>query len=158
MNVSSRGEQAVQALSRFGELAWFKLPKEFNAVYVYAQVPYMGWRYAFPEEGVAQLIEAAVRALPTQVDWEIDRTRRSWARRGSCVRRTGSPTPASETLFTLSTFKIKSFASKCCQISNSSSSTCCRCTSHKTEAVSFPDLILGWSVAGAAPADGLPRR
>jgi hypothetical protein len=30
--VSSRGEQAVQALSRFGELAWFKLPKEFNAV------------------------------------------------------------------------------------------------------------------------------
>ncbi len=38
----------------------------------------MGWRYAFPEEGVAQLIEAAVRALPTQIDWEIDRTRRNW--------------------------------------------------------------------------------
>ncbi|MFF3329102.1 hypothetical protein ACFYWX_05990 [Streptomyces sp. NPDC002888] len=78
MIVSSRGEQAVQALSRFGELAWFKLPTEFNSVYGYAQVPYMGWRYAFPEEGVAQLIEAAVRALPTQVDWEIDRTRRNW--------------------------------------------------------------------------------
>jgi hypothetical protein len=78
MIVSSRGEQAVQALSRFGELAWFKLPTEFNAAYGYAQVPYMGWRYAFPGEGVAQLIEAAVRDLPTRVDWEIDRTRRNW--------------------------------------------------------------------------------
>ncbi|GHC48480.1 hypothetical protein GCM10010309_03900 [Streptomyces violaceochromogenes] len=78
MIVSSRGERAVQALSRSGELEWFKLPTAFNATYGYAQVPYMGWRYVFPEEGVAQLIEAAVRALPTQVDWEIDRTRRNW--------------------------------------------------------------------------------
>ncbi|MFJ7175743.1 hypothetical protein ACIQXA_04780 [Streptomyces massasporeus] len=78
MIVSSRGGQAVQALSRFGELEWFKLPTEFNAAHGYAQVPYMGWRYGFPEEGVAQLIEAAVKALPTQVEWEIDRTRRNW--------------------------------------------------------------------------------
>ncbi|PNG17502.1 hypothetical protein C1J00_36175 [Streptomyces cahuitamycinicus] len=27
---------------------------------------------------MAQFIEAAVRDLPTQVDWEIDRTRRNW--------------------------------------------------------------------------------
>lgn len=38
----------------------------------------MGWRYASPRERVAQLIEETVRALPTQVEWTLDRTRRNW--------------------------------------------------------------------------------
>ncbi|MGP4087236.1 hypothetical protein [Streptomyces sp. KR55] len=76
--MSTRGEQAMQVLSKFGELAWFKLPVERNPTYGYLQMPYMGWRYTSPREGVAELIEDAVRALPTQVDWTLDRTRRNW--------------------------------------------------------------------------------
>jgi hypothetical protein len=76
--MSTRGEQAMQVLSRFGELAWFKLPTEINPTYGYPQVPYVGWRYTRPQEGVAQLIETAVAALPTQVDWTLDRSRKNW--------------------------------------------------------------------------------
>ncbi|MER5224779.1 hypothetical protein [Streptomyces flaveus] len=76
--MSTRGEQAMQALSKFGELAWFALPVENNPTYGCPQMPYMGWRYTSPREGVAELIEDAVRALPTQVDWALDRTRKNW--------------------------------------------------------------------------------
>ncbi|MGW2639440.1 hypothetical protein [Streptomyces sp. NPDC001348] len=68
----------MQALSRFGELAWFKLPKEYNDIYDYHQVPYMGWRFISPQEGVAQYIADAVREIPTQTEWELDTTRRNW--------------------------------------------------------------------------------
>ncbi|MET8803907.1 hypothetical protein [Streptomyces sp. NPDC004546] len=68
----------MQALSRFGELAWFKLPTEYNDVYGYHQVPYMGWRYTSPQEDVGQYIANAVREVPTQVEWELDRSRRNW--------------------------------------------------------------------------------
>ncbi|MFF7123876.1 hypothetical protein ACF07Y_08710 [Streptomyces sp. NPDC016566] len=76
--MSTRNMQAMRALSRFGELAWFKLPVEYNAVHGYHQVPYMGWRYTSPNEGIAQLIENAVEGLSTQVEWALDRTRRNW--------------------------------------------------------------------------------
>ncbi|WP_159052709.1 hypothetical protein [Streptomyces bungoensis] len=69
---------AMQALSRFGELAWFKLPADYNQVYGYHQVPYIGWRYTAPREGVAQYIEDAVREVHTQVEWELDRSRKNW--------------------------------------------------------------------------------
>ncbi|MPY50288.1 hypothetical protein [Streptomyces acidicola] len=68
----------MQVLSRFGELAWFSLPAETHPVYGYPQVPYMGWRYASPREGVAQLIEHSVSELQTQVEWTLDRTKRNW--------------------------------------------------------------------------------
>ncbi|QLJ05205.1 hypothetical protein HZZ00_32070 [Streptomyces sp. NEAU-sy36] len=70
--------QAVHALSRFGELAWFKLPAEYNDVYKYFQVPYMGWRYKTPRNEVTELIEGTVAELPTQIEWLLDRTRRNW--------------------------------------------------------------------------------
>ncbi|MFJ4690028.1 hypothetical protein [Streptomyces sp. NPDC088766] len=76
--MSIRSESAVKALRRFGELEWFKLPLEVNPRYGYHQVPYMGWRYTAPEERTAQYIEAAVKALPTQVEWTLDRSRRNW--------------------------------------------------------------------------------
>ncbi|MEV6408173.1 hypothetical protein AB0M58_35385 [Streptomyces bobili] len=76
--MSTRGEQAIKALSRFGELAWFKLPLEVNPRYGYTQVPYMGWRYTTPQERIARHIEAAVKELPTQLDWTVDRTRKNW--------------------------------------------------------------------------------
>jgi hypothetical protein len=68
----------MRALSRFGELSWFKLPLEHNPALGYNQVPYMGWRYTSPREDIAQLIENAVGELPTQVEWMLDRTRRNW--------------------------------------------------------------------------------
>ncbi|WP_143669967.1 hypothetical protein [Streptomyces sp. Ag109_G2-15] len=68
----------MRTLSRFGELAWFKLPVEYNPVHGYHQVPYMGWRYTSPQEDIAQLIEDAVEGLPTQVEWTLDRSRRNW--------------------------------------------------------------------------------
>jgi hypothetical protein len=68
----------MRALSRFGELAWFSLTAETHPVYGYSQVPYMGWRYASPREGVAQLVEEAIKELPTQVEWTLDRSRRNW--------------------------------------------------------------------------------
>ncbi|MFC4499891.1 MULTISPECIES: hypothetical protein [Streptomyces] len=76
--MSARGEQAMRVLSRFGELAWFALPAEVNPTHGYIQLPYLGWRYTNPQEGLAQRIEAAVRALPTQVDWTLDTTRKNW--------------------------------------------------------------------------------
>ena len=76
--MSNRSVQAMQALGRFGELAWFALPSESHPVYGYPQVPYLGWRYRSPREAIAQLIEDAVRALPTQTDWTLERTRRNW--------------------------------------------------------------------------------
>jgi len=78
VNMSRRSVQAMRALSRFGELAWFSLPAETHPLYGHPQVPYMGWRYTSPREGVAQLIEDAVKNLPTQVEWTLDRTRRNW--------------------------------------------------------------------------------
>ncbi|MFF8996372.1 hypothetical protein ACF09H_42005 [Streptomyces sp. NPDC014983] len=68
----------MHALSRFGELAWFKLPAEYNEAFDYYQVPYMGWRYKSPPEGVAEVIEGAVTDLPTQLQWMLDKTRRNW--------------------------------------------------------------------------------
>ncbi|MGW3353919.1 hypothetical protein ACWDFL_00680 [Streptomyces bungoensis] len=41
-------------------------------------MPYLGWRYTFPREGIAQYIEDAVRGVPTQVQWELDRRRANW--------------------------------------------------------------------------------
>ncbi|GAA4039156.1 hypothetical protein [Streptomyces shaanxiensis] len=76
--MSARSVKAKQALTRFGELAWFSLPVEVNPVFGYPQVSYMGWRYQLPREGVAQLIEDVVRELQTQVEWTLDRTRRNW--------------------------------------------------------------------------------
>lgn len=76
--MSDRSARAMQTLSRFGELAWFALPVESHPVYGYYQVPYLGWRFRSPREGVAQLIEDAVKAQTTQVEWSLDRTRRNW--------------------------------------------------------------------------------
>lgn len=76
--VSTRGERAVKALRRFGELAWFSLPLETNPTFGYPQVPYLGWRYASPDEEVARFIDATVTALPTQIEWTLDRSRRNW--------------------------------------------------------------------------------
>lgn len=68
----------MEALSRFGDLAWFKLPTEYNQVHGYHQVLYMGWRYASPREGIGELISGAIRRVPTQLDWTLDRSRRNW--------------------------------------------------------------------------------
>ncbi|MFF4587068.1 hypothetical protein [Streptomyces sp. NPDC001388] len=68
----------MHALGRFGELAWFSLPTEINPKHGYHQVPYLGWRYTTPREGLAEYIEGAVRTLPTEVDWSLDTTRRNW--------------------------------------------------------------------------------
>lgn len=68
----------MQVLSRFGELAWFSLPSDKNPVHGHPQVPYMGWRYTSTQEDVARLIEDCVGALPTEVEWTLDRTRRNW--------------------------------------------------------------------------------
>lgn len=76
--MSTRNMQAMHALSRFGELAWFKLPVEYNPVHDYHQVPYMGWRHMSPSEEIAQLIENAIEGLSAQVEWTLDRTRRNW--------------------------------------------------------------------------------
>ncbi|MEV4866542.1 hypothetical protein [Streptomyces ossamyceticus] len=38
----------------------------------------MGWRYNSTQEDVARLIEDAVGALPTEVEWTLDRTRKNW--------------------------------------------------------------------------------
>ncbi|MGV9554280.1 hypothetical protein [Streptomyces sp. NPDC003522] len=76
--MSILSESAVKALRRFGELEWFKLPLQVNPRYGYPQVPYMGWRYTTPEERIAQHIEAAVKSLPTQAEWTLDRSRRNW--------------------------------------------------------------------------------
>ncbi|MFF9275398.1 hypothetical protein [Streptomyces griseosporeus] len=74
----SRAEKAMETLSRFGELAWFKLPTEQNPQYGYRQVTYMGWRYLSPREGLDEFIEGAVREVPTQLDWTFDRSGRNW--------------------------------------------------------------------------------
>ncbi|WP_330459537.1 hypothetical protein OIB37_23305 [Streptomyces sp. NBC_00820] len=76
--MSIQSTQAIQALSRFGNVSWFKLPAEYNPFYDYPQVSYMGWRYTSPREEVAQLIDDILRKLPTQVEWTLDRTRRNW--------------------------------------------------------------------------------
>ncbi|MEW2161207.1 hypothetical protein AB0950_39360 [Streptomyces sp. NPDC007189] len=76
--MATRITAAMQALSRFGELAWFKLPEEYNNVYDYHQVPYMGWRYTSPPTGIAQYIENAVREVPTELEWDLDRSRKNW--------------------------------------------------------------------------------
>ncbi|MFF9601143.1 hypothetical protein ACF1GY_02565 [Streptomyces sp. NPDC014684] len=68
---------AMKALSRFGELAWFKLPTEYNDEYGYHQVAYMGWRYKAPREGVDQFVEDVVKDVSTQLAWVLDRTRRN---------------------------------------------------------------------------------
>lgn len=68
----------MQALSRFGELAWFSLPVEINPYYGYPQVPRLGWRYKSPQVNVGQFIEEVVKEVHTQVDWTLDRTRRNW--------------------------------------------------------------------------------
>ncbi|MGV9906491.1 hypothetical protein ACWDU8_29065 [Streptomyces sp. NPDC003388] len=54
--MSTRTVDAMKALSRFGELAWFKLPTEYNDEYGYHQVAYMGWRYKAPREGVVHSV------------------------------------------------------------------------------------------------------
>jgi hypothetical protein len=76
--VSARSEQAIQALLRFGDLAWFSLPAETHPVHGYRQVPYMGFRYKSPREKVARLIEEVTRDWRTEVAWTLDRTRRNW--------------------------------------------------------------------------------
>lgn len=38
----------------------------------------MGWRYTSAQEDLARLIEDAVGALPTKVEWTLDRTRKNW--------------------------------------------------------------------------------
>ncbi|MER6428781.1 hypothetical protein ABT272_13665 [Streptomyces sp900105245] len=76
--MSTRSEKAAQALSRFGELAWFKLPTEHHKLHGYHQVAHMGWRYRAPTNGIAVHIEDVVDAVPTQVAWTLDRTRRNW--------------------------------------------------------------------------------
>ncbi|MFD9092184.1 hypothetical protein [Streptomyces collinus] len=76
--MSKRSTAAVQALRRFGELVWFKIPEEYNYVYGYHQVPYMGWRYMSPQDEIAQYIEDAVKEVRTRVEWELDRSRRNW--------------------------------------------------------------------------------
>ncbi|MEU0072161.1 hypothetical protein ABZ027_21825 [Streptomyces sp. NPDC006332] len=76
--MSYRSEQAMQTLSRFGELAWFALPAATHPIYGYPQVPYMGWRFKTPGEFVGRIMEDAVTAAPTQLEWTIDRTRRNW--------------------------------------------------------------------------------
>jgi len=68
----------MQALSRFGELAWFSLPAEIHPLYGYPQVPYMGWRYKSPREHVAEFLEDLVQEAHTQVEWTLDRSRRNW--------------------------------------------------------------------------------
>lgn len=68
----------MQVLSKFGELAWFKLPTEVNPTYGYPQVPYMGWRYRAPREGLAHFLESAIGNLPTEVEWILDSSQRNW--------------------------------------------------------------------------------
>ncbi|GAA3136883.1 hypothetical protein GCM10017687_61790 [Streptomyces echinatus] len=83
--MSTRSSEARQALSRFGDLTWFKLPKEYNDILGRHQVTYLGWRYQVPREDVAQTIENAVRESPTQLEWALDRTRRNWILLPSCI-------------------------------------------------------------------------
>jgi hypothetical protein len=78
VEMSTRSMQARQVLSRFGELAWFSLTLESHPVHGYVQVTYMGWRYASPREGIAQLLEGVVQSLPTQVEWALDTSRKNW--------------------------------------------------------------------------------
>lgn len=54
--MSTRTVDAMKALNRSGELAWFKLPTEYNDEYGYHQVAYMGWRYKAPREGVVHSV------------------------------------------------------------------------------------------------------
>ncbi|MFF9175747.1 hypothetical protein [Streptomyces sp. NPDC014793] len=68
----------MKALSRFGELAWFKLPTECNAERGYRQLAYMGWRYKAPKEGIDRFIESVVKGVPTQLEWVLDVTRMNW--------------------------------------------------------------------------------
>jgi hypothetical protein len=76
--VSTRSVQARQALSRFGELAWFSLPAETHPLHGYPQVPYMGWRYKAPHDGIAEFLESVVRGVQTQLEWTLDRSKRNW--------------------------------------------------------------------------------
>ncbi|MFC9925309.1 hypothetical protein [Streptomyces sp. NPDC127190] len=77
-DMSTRSTQATRALSRFGELAWFKLPAEYNDNFGYHQVAYMGWRFKAPSEEIAQVIDNVIQESPTQTEWTLDRTRRNW--------------------------------------------------------------------------------
>ncbi|MFI6651647.1 hypothetical protein ACIBI8_29085 [Streptomyces sp. NPDC050529] len=72
-----RNERARQALSRFGDVVWFRSPVERHPDYGYLQVAFVGWRYAEPHEELKALFDSAVREAPEQVEWTF-RSVRNW--------------------------------------------------------------------------------
>ncbi|MFD5326619.1 DUF6531 domain-containing protein [Streptomyces sp. NPDC127092] len=77
-SMSARGRLVGETLSRLGPLRWFRLSAGRHPLYDYYQVPYVGWRFDAPRIEYLQLIEQAVRATPTAVEWSLDTTRRNW--------------------------------------------------------------------------------
>ncbi|WP_158822241.1 hypothetical protein [Streptomyces sp. NRRL F-5727] len=69
---------ARKALGRFGELQWIRVSGEQHPLYGYPQVPFLGWRFAEPDEGKLCGIENALQTTPTQYEWRIDTSRRNW--------------------------------------------------------------------------------
>ncbi|MGW2486748.1 hypothetical protein ACWCV9_05935 [Streptomyces sp. NPDC001606] len=54
------------------------LSADYNNIYNYHPVAYMGWRFKAPSEEIAQAIDNAIQESPTQTEWTLDRTRRNW--------------------------------------------------------------------------------
>ncbi|MFF3790630.1 hypothetical protein ACFYXW_11230 [Streptomyces sp. NPDC001981] len=74
----SLARRSMQVLSELGELAWFKLTSERHPLYGYQQLPFLGWRFKSPQEGVAEVIQTEVNATRTQVDWTLVTSERNW--------------------------------------------------------------------------------
>ncbi|MFH9956988.1 hypothetical protein ACH4Q7_15970 [Streptomyces roseolus] len=76
--MSEHFDLAREALSRFGELRWIRLSGGRHPIYGYQQVPFLGWRFAEPDEEKLRTVEDARTATPTRYEWRIDTSRRNW--------------------------------------------------------------------------------
>uniref|UniRef100_A0AAU2V4L4 Uncharacterized protein n=1 Tax=Streptomyces sp. NBC_00003 TaxID=2903608 RepID=A0AAU2V4L4_9ACTN len=77
--MASVSARVAAALRRFCRLEWFKLAAEVHPFYSYQQLPYLAWRYAAPNGGVAVIFRTAAREIPQNVEWVFDSTVRNWS-------------------------------------------------------------------------------
>ncbi|MEU2659083.1 hypothetical protein ABZ615_27660 [Streptomyces sp. NPDC007325] len=76
--MTDRFDLTCEALGCLGPLQWIRLSGGRHPQYGYQQVPFLGWRFAEPDEDKLHAVEGAVTATHTCLEWLVNASRRNW--------------------------------------------------------------------------------
>jgi hypothetical protein len=78
VGMPNRFTAAQEALSKFGNLEWFRLSAGTHPLYEHHQLTHMGWRYENRSTEIADAIHRIIGETDTQFEWKLDSGSRNW--------------------------------------------------------------------------------